>query len=115
VNAAILRDLLVELLGHRSHLQGQLLTAGEWRSQILAATKEQGQGKETVLRPTYMTWLITTHESTLRRSLDLDFATDRLTGIRKYSFRVQKAKQLHAPPRRPKGVDGETACALEAA
>jgi len=39
VNAEVLRDLLIEVLEHRPHLQGQLLTASAWRSHILAATR----------------------------------------------------------------------------
>ena len=115
MNAVALRDLLIEVLGHRPHLQGQLLTASEWRSHILTATKEHGHGNETALRPTYMTWLIIRYDSMLSRSMEVDFATDGLTRTRKYSFCLHEAKQKHASPRRPISVDGEMADALEAA
>jgi site-specific DNA recombinase len=115
VNVAALRDLLVDLLGRLPHLQGQLLTAGQWRAQILAATKEHGRSKDAVLRPTYMTWLITTYETILTRSLNLNFATDTHTGTREYSFWLREAKQMQAPHRCPSNFDGETPECLEAA
>jgi site-specific DNA recombinase len=101
VNAAVLTDLLIEVLRNRPYLRGELLTARDWRSNILAATADHGFDLNTVLHPKYMTWLVVNYGRVLGHELEVKIVINSQTKTKSFSFRLLEAREIQTPREQP--------------